>query len=509
MKKFSFIILLLIFSLFISGCGLLDKIICNHEFETEIVEVSCTSDGYKLNICKLCGHEEKSETVLKLGHNFGEWVVVKEASEVSDGLKQRTCSRCSYVENDVTASMSYADLSFIKEEFNPTTSYEIDDFESLFVKFQTAIIHRASTLKCKLKFAVTDLNDLLQKLVDKCDSTFSVNVAAKKSGNDLNITFTYPAEPSKKFNAQYEQLLSINYVEPSSDRAVDFDDFKINQSANTFKVKTTDQLYYALERGVKPICESGSKAEQAYSELKKVLRKIVDDDMSDLQKALAIYDYIVMNVTYDQEVYNKLSINDFDFASYKSFYLEGVLFDKLAVCEGISKSFTSFCNIEGIPCVTVVGYQTANKNGANHAWNKIYLNGKWYIIDPTSGGTIVGDSEVLSYKYCLISEAEYKAKYTGETYTNLKCLNSINVFECLKYRYLDVEKDFNISSQAELDHLVAYFNSVQQHHISMEFRIDFDCGASALDEVKKAFSNNHLSTSISYSEDGDMFKLYK
>lgn len=42
---------------------------------------------------------------------------------------------------------------------------------------------------------------------------------------------------------------------------------------------------------------------------------------------------------------------------YESFYIEGVLTDTdyLAVCDGMSKTFSLLCNIEGIPCVRVIG----------------------------------------------------------------------------------------------------------------------------------------------------------
>ena len=188
------------------------------------------------------------------------------------------------------------------------------------------------------------------------------------------------------------------------------DSFKINNASSSFSVSETEQLVYVLQRRAKPICKSGSNAEKMYDEIKKVLREIISDEMNDYEKTKAIHDWLVMNVIYDQELADLFSVES-DLKKYNGFYLEGVFLDHSAVCEGIAKAFAAMANIEGIPCVVVTGKSAINPNGPGHAWNKIYVDGNWYVIDATSDGTIVGENEVLSYEHFMISEAIMKEKY--------------------------------------------------------------------------------------------------
>ena len=62
-----------------------------HKYESKVVEPTCTKAGYTVHTCK-CGDTYKDSEVAAKGHSFGEWVVVKEATEEAEGLKERTCA---------------------------------------------------------------------------------------------------------------------------------------------------------------------------------------------------------------------------------------------------------------------------------------------------------------------------------------------------------------------------------------------------------------------------------
>ena len=71
-----------------------------HDFTfTSETAATCTTKGEKLYTCTRCDATKTEETPA-LGHDFGEWIVVKEATETEDGLKRRTCRRCSEVEEE-------------------------------------------------------------------------------------------------------------------------------------------------------------------------------------------------------------------------------------------------------------------------------------------------------------------------------------------------------------------------------------------------------------------------
>lgn len=73
-----------------------------HSYVTTVIAPTCTDDGYTLHTCS-CGDTFKSDTVAKLGHSFGAWVVTKEPTETETGLKTRTCSKCNETETQEIA----------------------------------------------------------------------------------------------------------------------------------------------------------------------------------------------------------------------------------------------------------------------------------------------------------------------------------------------------------------------------------------------------------------------
>ena len=76
----------------------------------------------------------------------------------------------------------------------------------------------------------------------------------------------------------------------------------------------------------------GSAAERIYGKMKAVLRSIISDDMDDFEKARAIYDWLIMNVTYDGELYDLLTGSEnVESGEYNGFYLEGVFDNGVAV----------------------------------------------------------------------------------------------------------------------------------------------------------------------------------
>ena len=517
-----------------------------HDYESQVTNPTCTEEGYTINKCKVCNHEEKvdikdkiphdyesqitnptcteegfttytcndcNDVVIKdyideLGHLFSDWIITVNPTEVSDGLRARECSRCNYVEEEIIVSNSYVDLSVIKEEYDVTQTYDVASYEELLRKFNAALLTYDDILEINLLYD-QDFNDLLNDLIKDASVPFSYNLSASLRGSELKLTIAYYDNPTTTTpNIAYTQYDSLNYQKQTY--AIDHQ-FRIDDSIYTYEVATSEQLHYVLERGVKPICVPNSSADIIYQEIKKVLNSIISDEMTDLEKVTAIHDYLVMNVTYDNDLLEMLYAGNNNLKSYNGFYLEGVFFDKKAVCEGISKAFTAMCNMEGIPCVTVDGYQTQNPNGAGHAWNKVYLNGKWYIADATSDGTIINNSfEVLTYKYFLIKESQYQEKYTGEVYQNIICDSEINIYEYQNFIHQGNTYDFVVKSQEELNILVAYLNDNDTSNQTIEFKIDFDFGESCLDEISKAYQANELyGISYSYIDNQTSFMLIK
>ncbi len=177
-----------------------------------------------------------------------------------------------------------------------------------------------------------------------------------------------------------------------------------------------------LSHGYRPLPVSGSAADRAYRQFKNIMREICDDDMTDLQKVEAIYDWLIINVCYDYAVAYPTTPLAKPSSQYKAFFIEGVL-EGAAVCDGLSKAYSVMCAIEGIDCVRVTGkLKGASESDAGHAWNKVQLMGDWYLSDSTWGNKAVSsdsrDYEYVSYEYFLFSDAmrEYGDNYESNEY---------------------------------------------------------------------------------------------
>ena len=68
--------------------------ICNHEYDKVVTDPTCTEKGYTTYTCKKCGDSYTGDYTEPLGHEFGEWETVKEATEDEAGLEKRSCVRC-------------------------------------------------------------------------------------------------------------------------------------------------------------------------------------------------------------------------------------------------------------------------------------------------------------------------------------------------------------------------------------------------------------------------------
>lgn len=236
-------------------------------------------------------------------------------------------------------------------------------------------------------------------------------------GYRIGISMTSKNEALYDSTTSYTESANNKFHLYGSDRSEDFDDFAINEREGV-SVETSDQLFFAVEAGLRPVPVAGSVAERLYELAKDVCRNYIDDDMTDYEKVHTIYDWLGKNVVYDYNIVQEMAgispgSSRYDkFYSYDSFYLEGVLENGVAVCNGIAKTFVLLCGIEGITAVKVNG----QANGGAHAWNKVLINEKWYIVDSTwSNQKSTGNKEAFTHDYLFITTSESASDRTEQT----------------------------------------------------------------------------------------------
>ncbi len=122
-------------------------------------------------------------------------------------------------------------------------------------------------------------------------------------------------------------------------------------------------------------------------------------------KARAIFKWITENIGYDVKFYNKYYYQGKEPKSYtcrgdsmgceikrnvwETAYINKVLDNKKAVCQGYSLLFKKMCNIAGIESEIVPGYvrtqfyEIGTPGNDDHAWNTVRLNTVDYLVDAT------------------------------------------------------------------------------------------------------------------------------
>ncbi len=104
-------------------------------------------------------------------------------------------------------------------------------------------------------------------------------------------------------------------------------------------------------------------------------RELAGGAGSEKEQVRLIYDFLVQNMTYDYEKLDSLSPG----------YLpdvEETLKTGRGTCYDFSSLFAAMLRSQGIPTKLVMGY--ARGVNGYHAWNEVYLEGQWQVIDVTS-----------------------------------------------------------------------------------------------------------------------------
>ncbi len=237
------------------------------------------------------------------------------------------------------------------------------------------------------------------------DKVYYVEFSFYVNADDATLT-----EVATNGDATYNKAIANEVViKHTKVGATKIDYFSGND--RTIEVETSDQLYVAAQLGLKPVPKANTAAYDVYQEAVAVMDTIVSQEMSDRDRVIAIYEWLTQNVYYDHygEKSTDIKLND------TSFRIEGALGLrknsnlKMALCDGYAKTFVLLCWMADVPAVKVSG----NAGSTGHAWNMVFVEGEWSIVDATWDSTqnAVVDSETVqlsTHKY-LFRSASYIA----------------------------------------------------------------------------------------------------
>ena len=300
-------------------------------------------------------------------------------------------------------------------------------------------------------------------------------------------------------------VLPFDYEPQLNARAADYNGFETEKSGKSeVLVETSEQLWYAVNRGYKPVPAEGSAAETIYNEAKNVLRRIISDDMYDYEKVKAIFNFLSCEVRYDSVTANAASA-DADRA--QCYYLEGVFLNRYAVCDGKSKAYCLLAGMEGIPIVRVTDYKA---NHVGHSYNYVQVQGNWYLSCTTFAASVLDFGEegapekriVPQYNMlltCVETPLGSGWGYDSEMYTDIKNSIEDGFFDYWGYTEIEVggeTKTLAVSSAEELKSILFAIseNRASMENIIVEFRLQ-DCSDDIddiIDIISPAFAEYNV-----------------
>ena len=131
--------------------------------------------------------------------------------------------------------------------------------------------------------------------------------------------------------------------------------------------------------------------------LLKYLNKIISDDMTNYEKAVACYDYIIKNTVYDYGGWANP--------------VKAVLEDGYGTCTEYSYVYAAMLNYIGFDAKTVDGKTAMAAGGYGyHMWVEVTINGQVYVMDPQVDDNMSWGAYISHDRFCK-TYSEVKGKY--------------------------------------------------------------------------------------------------
>lgn len=142
-----------------------------------------------------------------------------------------------------------------------------------------------------------------------------------------------------------------------------------------------------------------------------IASRIAHDFTNETDKVRAVYTWVAKNIKYDlKEFYSGDKQYSFSYASPEelqrkilnrnNFLVNKTIKTRKAVCEGYSQTFKKICDLLQIRCKVVSGYTKTFAHeigklplGGKHAWNVVFINKQWKLIDATWAAGYANESK--------------------------------------------------------------------------------------------------------------------
>lgn len=146
-----------------------------------------------------------------------------------------------------------------------------------------------------------------------------------------------------------------------------------------------------------------------YSAAQNIVERYTTDEMTDVEKALALHDWLGSNVNYEAGAAN----------AHNAY---GAVVGKAAVCQGIALAYNYLMGLCGVTSEFVSSADMC------HAWNMVNIDSKWYHVDVTWDDPVVlpYNSSLrgnVSHSYFLLSDSKISSGSNPHYGWVVNCVN--------------------------------------------------------------------------------------
>ena len=207
------------------------------------------------------------------------------------------------------------------------------------------------------------VSPLLDKETDETKELYFAYIDALRAGED-----SFPCTDSElyeQYGKRFNQI--VEYCFPIA----------IEYTYNKYDDNGRAKIFYRIDRATYP------EKEQDFEErVCAILNDVLEDDYTDMEKALALFEFMTEYCDYD---YGKMyDIMNWVPGTTQNAYR--VLLEKKGVCWEIASLYAYLLMQSGVGA-DVVACESIDPDEGGHAWVYLELDGQGYLIDPTWGLT--------------------------------------------------------------------------------------------------------------------------
>lgn len=307
---------------------------------------------------------------------------------------------------------SFIHSSFLSDTKPGAATTTVDeDIDEIFDDDNTTTTKKSSTTKKTTAQTTKKNSSETTKKTSKTTKKTTTDKTSTSSSSSVTYNVDYKTKYVYKQLPSDEKQLYANIVEAAKSfksKVAVPEGLSVNQTIKTYvNVINQEPELFWLPRAI-PVningylsikyvytADQAAEIQTALDKNVKTILNTVDQYKSTFSKIKVIYDWVVLNSNFSTS-------DSEDTCSIKNGLTKGADLQ----CAGYARTMQYLFDLAGIRSVVIIG---KNPEGTTHAWNKVYCDNGYYVIDATWGDPINEHNEdYIRYNYFLVPDAWVK-----------------------------------------------------------------------------------------------------